>query len=76
MFCTMSFCGESLLKPDLLPHASVDKEVCFLSGQYICSCQQAGQQVAFDLMLTQMNISGHSIQPPAIGYQCLSSVLL
>lgn len=75
-FASLSFCGESLLKPDLLPHASVDKEVCFLSGQYICSCQQAGQQLTFDLTLIQRNIFGHSIQPPVIGYQCLSSVLV
>lgn len=76
VFCSLSFCGESLLKPDLLPHASVHKEVCFLSGQYICSCQQAGQQLTFDLTLIQRNVFGHSIQPPVIGYQCLSSMLV
>lgn len=30
--------------PELLLHASVDKEVCFLSGKYVCSCQQVGQK--------------------------------
>lgn len=67
------FCSGNLVKLDLLPHASVDKEVCFLSGQYICSCQQVGQQIAFHLTLIQLNIFGLSIQPPVIGYQCLSS---
>lgn len=71
LFCC--FCRGNLVKLDLLPHASVDKEVCFMSGQYICSCQQLSQQIAFHLMLIQLNIFGLSIEPPVIGYQCLSS---
>lgn len=69
IFC--SLCGESPLELD-----SVDTEVCFLSGQYIGSCQRASQQTAADLMLIQPNIFGHSIHPPVIGYWCLSSALL
>lgn len=67
------FCRGNLVKLDLLPHASVDKKVCFLSGQCICSCQQFGQQIAFHLTLIQLNIFGLSIDSTVIGYQCLSS---
>ncbi len=63
-------------KLDLLLHASVDKEVCFLSGWYICSCQQGGQEIAFDLTVIRLNMFGHSVWPPMISYQGLSSVLV
>lgn len=58
------FRSGNLVKLDLLAHASVGKEVCFLSGQYICSCQQVGQQTASHLTLIQLNTFGLSIQPP------------
>lgn len=55
------------------------KEVCFLSGRYVCSCQQGGQEIVFDLTLIWLNIFRHSIRPPLIGVYvksaCLSSVL-
>lgn len=58
------FGSGNLVKLVLLPHARVDKEVCFLSGQYICSCQQVGQQTASRLTLIQLNSFGLSIQLP------------
>ncbi len=59
--CVASFL--SVLKLSLLPHASVDKEVCFLSGRYICSCQQGSQEVAFDLTVIRPYIFG-----PPVGH--------
>lgn len=35
-----------------------------LSGRYICSHQQGGQEIAFDLTLIRLNIFGHSIRAP------------
>ena len=52
IFSSLSFGGESRLKLDLLLHASVDKEVCLLSGRSVCSCQHGGHEITFVLKLT------------------------
>lgn len=68
-----------LLMPDFYRLASEDEDICFLSGRYICSCQQCCQKKkkkAFDLMLIQLNSCVLLIRPHMIGWQVSLSNLI